>query len=326
MILNRLVVSALLCFMIAGVLSSCKRNLSSDKAEKHLRAFDHEMLTMLNDISSSGAYKILSKAVGCRCMPMPFGYSVEDEDGVLGFDFEAKKGIYFYEEKMHEVERIADSDSLIILIPLKDRNDEVAEIVLSEYSEKLTAWGFYYPLKMVLSVEQNGRKLMTVQGAGVVEHGVPVYGDWKIDIARYTFDMGLKTRLTRRKGKSDITLNVLRDYEDYISGSIDMINRIKNGSLWVEELKFDLKTMPLTVSGKVEYGKIDAASTVFIDSFNKNTSINIYSGSGYRAGSIKLMPRENNTRLNFAVVYPDGKTAYTDDFLFTMRAFMNVKL
>jgi hypothetical protein len=323
---KRLVVSVLSLLVIASMLSSCKRNLSSDKAEKHLRAFDHEMITMFNDISSSEAYKILSKAVGCRCMPLPFGYSAEDEDGVLGFDFEAKKGIYFYEETMHGVERIADSDSLIILIPLKGRNEEVAEIVLSEYSEKLTAWGFYYPLKMVLSVEQNGRKLMTVQGDGAVEHGVPVYGNWKINIARYTFDMGLKTRLTRRKGKSDIALNILRNHEDYISGSINMINRIKDGSLLVEKLKFDLKTMPVIVSGDVQYGKIDAATTNFIDSFNKNASIDIYTGSGYRAGSIKLMPRENNTRLNFAVVYPDGKTAYTDDFLFTMRAFMNFKL
>ncbi|MDA3879702.1 MAG: hypothetical protein PF436_04875 [Prolixibacteraceae bacterium] len=323
---KRLIVSVLLLVVMAGILSSCKRNLSSHKAEKHLRAFDHEMITMFNDISSSEAYRILSKAVGCRCMPLPFGYSAGDEDGVLGFDFEAKKGVYRYEETMHRVERIADSDSLIIQIPLKGGNDDVAEIVLSEYSEKLTAWGFYYPLIMELSIEQDGRKLMIIQGSGSVEHGVPVYGAWKINIGRYAFDMGLKTRLSRRKGKSEIVMNVLRSNEVYMSGSVNMTNRINNGSLNVEKMAFDINTMPLTVSGNVKYGKIDAATTNFINSFNKNSSIEIYTGNGYSVGKMRLMPRENNTRLNFAIVYPDGNTAFTDDFLFTMRTFMNIKL
>ena len=75
------------CFIFIGLLlvflfSSCRNKLSKEQGEKHLKAFDSELITMMKQLSETNAFNAFDFLLSYNNLPLPFKYPQHNSKGI----------------------------------------------------------------------------------------------------------------------------------------------------------------------------------------------------------------------------------------------------
>ena len=167
----------------------------------------------------------------------------------------------------------------------------MARFVIAEYSEDITLFQMMYPLKMEIYLLIGKRVLMSVHHAGSINHGVPVTGELKIDLPRYSVQAKLKTNLHRDYGMLKIDMGVSTDEKKQIQCIIrSKITIGEDNSLVYNTLDVDFEMFPVRVKVSVDQESMDRYTKRWMDDFNRNSSITVFDmdRNGF-IGNIRLM-------------------------------------
>ena len=315
------------CVMISCLLFSCKQKLTKDEGEKQLRAFDNEMIIMSKQLTESHAYRLLLQLNTIKHLPLPFQFGSAASGKPYNYNFEASKGLYRYDKVKNEMVKSAPSDSIILIFPYQSEVDSVAKVVVTTYEEEQSVWNIMLPIKLEAKILLANHTVLNIHCRGEIKYGLPVDYEFEMEFSRFQVKTALTTKLSRKRGRVNIALSVLKDNSEIFNCESNLITRMNEyQQIDYSSIKSKIEVFPLTIDINIDRDKIDKHTTHFIDDFNRNSSILVY-GNNSRTliGKIELKDRPNNDKLNPAIVYTDGSVEYLNDLLFTVEQILNVK-
>jgi hypothetical protein len=322
--------SIVLLSAILFLTAACKQKLTKDEAEKQLRAFDNEVIVTARNISETTAYSAFKKMATLNNPPLPFQYrsSNATPDKPCQFNFDDLKGVYTYDGKNNLTVKKDGSNSIVIQFPFASNNDSTAKFILTDYTEQLSAWNIYLPTRLKAQLQIGNETVATFTVEGKIEHEIPVKYEATATFSGYHIKSGLQTKLSRKKAKVSILSTISRNEKQLLLNELHIETTMNQQKQVVfNTIESALFVFPIKVKLHIDRDKMPTNTHQFISDFNKNSSISIFANQGKsKLGMAKLMDRPNNNRLNIAIVYNDGTTAYLDDFLLTVQKILNIKL
>jgi hypothetical protein len=320
----------IICFYITiscFLFLSCRQKLTKEEGEKQLRAFDNEIIVMSKQITESNAYRLLLQLNSIKHLPLPFQFGTAVSGKPYHYDFEVSKGLYLFDKKKNEMVKSAPSDSIILIFPYQSEVDSVAKMVVTTYEEEQSVWNIMLPVKLEAKILLDNHTVLNIHCRGEIKYGLPVDYKFEMEFSRFQIKTALTTKLSRRKGRVNIALSILKDNLEIFNCKSNLITRMNEyQQIDYSSIKSKIEVFPLTIDMNIDRDMIDKHTTHFIDDFNKNSAIWVY-GNNNRTliGKIELKDRPNNDKLNPAIIYNDGSVEYLNDLLFTVEQILNVK-
>lgn len=303
---------------------SCKQKLSAEQGEKHLRAFDNELISFSKQISGSETYKVFEKLFSIQNLPIPLRYH-EQEKGTP-YPFNELKGIYRYDSLTNKCIKSTASDSIIIYVPLRSSKIPEAKFIVAHYTEEPSIWGIMFPTQIDMKLELDGRAVASIISSGKLKYQVPTASNTTIQFDQFSFNMDLRSKLSRKKSKMFVNAQLNNAQRNLLSCNSEMeVAQTDIAGTLFHNTQLELKVFPLCIYINSQYEAIDPATHNFIASFNKNVNIKIETNEQAQLGKILLKEIPTSNRLNFAVEYSDGTSVLLEDFLFFARWVMHVK-
>lgn len=315
-------------FLISFLFSACQKSLTREQSEKHLKAFDSELIMLIKQVSETNAFKAFEALPSLSKLPLPFNYPEKDETGnPIAFNLEQKKGIYQYNNKLDELIRCGESDSIVILFPFYTKNDTVAKFIVSDYQEEMSIWGVMVPTVAQMKIVAAKKTLFNLQIKSEMAYQVPVECEISASFDKFNLAADLKTKLSKTKARIKVNAQIFKREEEYLAVNAGIVTKITDqNSMVFDKVKIQGNVYPISFEAKVNYGNINLGSHHFVNDFNDNSSIRVYTHNNEHLGNIKLKERENCDRLNFVVEYNDKSFSYLEDFILTYNEIMNIKM
>lgn len=321
----------ILLLLIATFIStiSCNKKMDANNAEKQMKAFDSEMILLAKQLSNSTAYHALQQLYSYKNLPVPYRFNANNgAQSIHTFDFEKQKGIYRLNTSNNEFYRYSYADSIIIIFPYISEHDSLAQFIISQYNESLSAWETMLPTTANISLDIKSKKYMRLQIDGIMEHQVPVdyFASVQFEKIKATFNLNIKPG--KQKSRMKTQLFILNNEKQKASIKTTSIIKVLNeGSMFFDKFKIELSIFPLNVKGFINYGLIKPENNSFFTEFNSNSKINILETQhNKKVGSIIISERPKNDKINFVLVYNDGTSVFLEDMLLSIREIMNIKL
>ena len=313
-----------LVLILIAISFSCKRTLTAEEGEKHLRAFDNEIISVVNHLKNNEAIAVAKKLFSISTLPIPFKYHHQPD---TPFPFNELKGIYRYDSLQNRCIKMSISDSIIIQFPFKSEHDSIALFIIADYSESLSIWGNMFPVKADIKLEIEGRNAITLKSEGIMKYQVPTQSRSIITIEDYSLILDIHSKLSKRKSRMFVDAELTKSNKTLFSllANTNVLYSDLNGNLFTN-LNAQLSIFPIEADVHANFGAIRADSHQFVHDFNKHISIHVKDEKGRHIGNIVLRDKPYTNRINLAVEYEDKTFTYLEDFLFIARELMNVKM
>ncbi len=326
--MHRTIIRIILSVIALGIIGGCKNKLSPSDSEKHLKAFDSEIIMLSKQFSETCAFDAFQFLLAQNNVPIPFRYnSNQTADHALEYNFEQSKGKYEIDLATNTAFKTGESDSVIILIPRTCKNHEQITLIICDYAEEYSIWDMMIPTKAYLSMMAGNTEIMRMELNVEMKYQVPVLANLHINSEGIYLKYDMKTRLSKRTTRSKMNVVAGKNTDEIIVASSNVrMKQEANGSLLFDHVNFKFKAFPVKMQGKIDYNKIDSNTRFFNSQFNKHSEITIKSFKNKKIGKVLLTDRSDVDRLSFDIIYNDNSTKNMDELLLTLKTLLNVKI
>lgn len=325
---SKLIISLLLILFASFLLPACKQPFQKDEAEKYLRAFDNELISLIKNFQHTRAFIILREILAIENVPVPFfAHKSEIPGGIQQFNFEKLKGVYDFDSINKQFILSGASDSIIINFNRKQSDDKQIKLVIAEYAEEATSSNLMFPTNLKASMFAGSKKIVEIEQVARLEHQLPLEAQLRIDFENYHLEVDLASRLRRNHANATFKVAVSRNSEKILCWLIkSKVGFTKEGSIFIRSLQTQMSVFPVFIRADIDNDAIKSNAIDFIDEFNRYSSINVFCLKDKRKlGDVRLKARESSDKLDYAFFYNDNSSVFLEDLLFTIEKLMNIK-
>ncbi len=314
-------------FLFQGLFCSCKKEVTSAEGEKYLRAFDNTWVVLMKQASESDAYRAFQSLISYQDAPLPFRlYPDSARKKSLYYPFDSLKGIFYVDTLTNQFLKIKESDSVIVVFPVKMGRIRSAKFIISDYREEKSVWGIPMPMSVDIKMETENKVLLRIQTSGKMNYQVPVFSRTTLKFDDFECRVELKNRLSKKGSPIRFSMLLLKKRKAVFDGTIKVeawMDEDKQVSF--REFKAEFESYPIKVAIRSDYTSIDPSTQDFIGEFNRHTQAKVLTSNNRSIGNVLLKERAGYNRLNFAIEYHDGSWYYLEEFLFIAEYLLNVK-
>ncbi|PKP53092.1 MAG: hypothetical protein CVT92_05845 [Bacteroidetes bacterium HGW-Bacteroidetes-1] len=315
--------------ILTFLFNACSPPLPKEESQKHLRAFDNEMIQLFNRVGNTEAMRSLISLYKINEVPLPL-FSFTGVDTITGYqtyDFQKSKGVYYFQADLNRLVKRGESDSVIILFPFKSRYDSLIRFVLSDYGETSTALQMMFPERLHATLYAGSTMLLKMNFQATIKHGMPAKILWHLVFADYNLRLSMKTRFMRTKGVTKVSLVMKESNKPVLNGDITTeVIVTDNNTLVFNKKKIDVEVYPIKIRLQSDYSFLEGKPSDFFSEFNRNSSFKIYNKSNRLMGDIKFTRLDGLDRVNLMFIYPDGSVENLEDMLLVARTILNMKI
>jgi len=314
-------------FLVATITSGCQEKATTLQAKKQLKAFDGELLSIVDQLSGSDAYFALEALVNIGELPLPLMSLVQSKMGQASYyDFEGNKGVYDVDSS-NVVRKIGRSDSIIIQYSYGLEREFKASLILSSYKEAYTKWGTMMPTQIQLDIINENRRLLQLDVLGQVKYEIPTKYNVNVKFDDYVFEGTLRTRLNKRKGRFYFNSTFCRGKNQLIEVDVFQKHNISNPD-WarLEYQEIEMRVFPLTFKASINDKLIDPSTFDFVAELNAHSTIEVFSQlNDLKLADVELLAKEGEGKLNYAFLFGNHETVFAEDILIVYRHIMNIR-
>ncbi|MBN2806678.1 MAG: hypothetical protein JXR22_08465 [Prolixibacteraceae bacterium] len=320
--------TTLLLFSAIILIAACSKTLPRKDAEKQLKAFDNELITLFDQLSESEGLRLLNHLLSVNNLPLPLLNFVESNPATASaYHFSEHAGIYRVDTLTMQAIKIASSDAVLVYFPYLSRNDSMAYLRLTNYQSKMTKWGTEVPTSMNMKLGISDRVLFSLDLKGEVKHNIPTKMNVEMKLAQYNLKLRLRSLLNKQTARFYLRVDLKNSVHDILRSKVYMQHDVSNpaGSM-LENTKVSLKSFPVSIRVLIDNGAINPASTNFMEEFNQYTRIRVASQlSGASLGEVDLMEREGQAKLHYALSFSDSSSVFLEDLMLSYKYLMNLR-
>lgn len=308
---------------------SCTGVMDKQQAESHLKAFDNELIRLVDKIFETRSYLALEKIKSISSAPVPIIKHESEIDGSPpAFDFMSQKGIYYHDTILNIFAKEQESDSIILFYNDVVNTNAIVQLIIAEYTEDATSSSFLFPTRINAVMYIGKREAMKVDHKAKVEHGMPIDIDFNASFDDYKIIAKLNTKLRKKTGKLNTSFEIFRNDDILLSWIVNAdLAFAESTSYYINKISMKFELYPIVIDVKVNNKLISKNSSDYVSEFNKHSNIKIFSGNnGRKIGDLRLKSKDGSDKLDFVVYYKDGSYAYIDELLLSAKRIMNIKL
>jgi hypothetical protein len=316
--------------MVILLFSYCSsRNATPQQSRKALKAFDSELMQIARRFSNTQSFEALMLARKLPGIQLPF-FAVNDTlegTDLETFNLQRARGVFYYHSADSLPEKIAQSDSLILLFPADDNlKAEYFRIVVSSFGERLTDLGMLFPETFDAVIYKGDRLVGSLKYTASFKHSMPATALLSFKAGNFDFDMQLETTFRRKKSSVDFQFTVHEAGSQRIKINVDSeVTKTASGAMAYDGKHIEIEIFPLKAEIKSDYLFSQGDAVGFFTDFNKKSTIRLTDSEGFKLGNIKLEQTEGKSRINLIMYYNDGSSENLEDFLITIRTILNMK-
>lgn len=321
-----LVTIVILSFFVFG---ACRQQMGKEEAVSHLVAFDNEVVRMTQGILESPSRLVLEHLSGMANNPLPcFFGNGECGKSSTAYHLESFKGTYRLDTITNMFIKTAASDSVIIHFHNPWMNHAETTITLAKYKEEPLSGAFQFPTQVDLLMEVGDRTVMRIDHKATLMQGIPTEIDFYGLFDHYEVRSTISTRLRRINGRLRFTTYVQRNGEEIFELVLRAGLTFKEGLTYrLNRVRIDMEMSPIRLNAMVNNHKIPLRTNDYLAAFNENSKIRIHSvPNNQLLGHVELRERENSDKLDYSILFKDGSYLFMEDFLVSVRSFLNIKL
>ena len=310
------------------LLSSCKQPLPKEDAEKHLRAFDNELISLMNSFQRTRSFVALQEISSMDGVPLPFfAHKSAIPGGIRLFNFEQHKGVYNFDSISRQFYLSNPSDSIIIHYHASHNLKAPIRLIVSRYSEEATSSSMMFPTCLNACMYIGDKRTIDFSLNAKLEQQLPVEADLHIEIENYKVALDLSSRLRRAYANTKLECKINRDQDEIFHSSIkSKVGVTEEGGFFIRSLDVQIEAFPVYVKADVDNDAINSNAIDFIEEFNRHSTIEVFRSRDRRKlGDILLKTRELSDKLDYALVYEDDSSVFLEDLLLTVDNFLNIK-
>jgi hypothetical protein len=325
---KRLLVLLFLIQSAIFLLSACKQPLPKEDAEKHLRAFDNELISLMNSFQRTRSFSILQEILVVENVPVPFtAHKSENHGGTKKFDFNLLRGIYDFDSITGMFNLNSSSDSIIINYPGKVKGGQQIRLVITDYREEPSSSSLMFPTLINAFMYAGNREIARIIHFARVEHQLPVEAQTRIIFENYYLELDLTSRLRRKHANAVLEIMAGRDSEELFKCNVwSKLGFNEQGSIFLRSFQSKISAFPVFIHARVDNDAINSNAIDFIDEFNRHSQIEVFKLSDKRKlGNIMLKAKDSSDKLDYAFYYEDGSFIFLEDLLLTVEKILNIK-
>jgi hypothetical protein len=325
---KRLLVLLFLIQSAIFLLSACKQPLPKEDAEKHLRAFDNELISLMNSFQRTRSFLALKEIIAIDGVPLPFfAHKSAVPGGIRIFNFEQHKGVYDFDSISRQFYHSGVSDSIIIHYHTTQKPETPIRLIVSSYSEEATSSSMMFPTCLKACLYIGNKRTIDFAHYAKLEQQLPVEADMRIEIENYKVALDLSSRLRRAYANAKLECKISRDQDEIFHSSIkSKVGVTEEGGFYIRSLDMQMEVFPVYVKAVVDNDAINSNATDFIEEFNRHSTIEVFRSRDRRKlGDILLKTRELSDKLDYALIYEDDSSVFLEDLLLTVDNFLNIK-
>jgi hypothetical protein len=317
-----------LLFSLVILFAACNKTLPKKDAEKQLKAFDNELITLFDQLSESEGLRLLNHLLSVNNLPLPLLSLVESNPGEAStYHFSEHAGIYRVDTLSMQAIKTGTSDSVLVHFPYRSRNDSMAYLLLTNYQAKMTKWGTEVPTSMDMKLGISDRILFSLNIEGEVKHNIPTKMNIEMKLAQYHLKLRLRSLLNKQTARFYFKVDLKNSVQSILKSKVYMQHDVSNpaGSI-LEKTKISLKSFPVNIGVFIDNRSINPASTNFVEEFNQHTQIEVQSQlSNARLGTVQLKERPGQAKLHYALTYSDSSSVFLEDLMLSYKYLMNLR-
>jgi hypothetical protein len=320
-----------LLFLIQAALfltSACKQPLPRQDAEKHLRAFDNELISLMNNFQRTRSFLALQEIIAIDSVPLPFfAHQSATPGGVQEFNFEQLKGVYNFDSISRKFYLSGVSDSIIIHYHATKTFNLPIRLIITGYSEEATSSSLMFPTHLNACMFIGDKRTIKIAHFAKLEQQLPVEARLSVEIENYKLTLDLSSRLRRAYANAKVECKVDRDIETLLHSTIkSKVGVSEEGGFSIRSLDMQMTVFPVFVKAVVDNDAINSNAIDFIEEFNRHSNIEVFRSRDRRKlGDIMLKTKESSDKLDYALLYEDESFVFLEDLLLTVEQFLNIK-
>lgn len=325
---KRLLVVFFLIQAAIFLLTACKQPLPKEDAEKHLRAFDNELISLMNSFQRTRSFVALQEVSSMDGVPLPFfAHQSVSPGSVSKFNFEQHKGIYNFDSINRQFYLSNPSDSIIIHYHASHNLKAPIRLIVSRYSEEATSSSMMFPTFLNACMYIGDKRTIDFSLNAKLEQQLPVEANLHIEIENYKVALDLSSRLRRAYTNAKLECKINRDQDELFHTTIkSKVGLTEEGGFLIQSLDVQMSVFPLYIKAVVDNDAINSNAIDFTDEFNRHSNIEVFRSRDRRKlGNIILKTRETSDKLDYALVYEDNDFVFLEDLLLTVDKFLNIK-
>jgi hypothetical protein len=322
------VASFILIQLLVLFSGACKQPLPKDEAEKHLRAFDNELISFMNGLQGTRSFLILEEIFAVKDLPLPFfAHHSLNPGKIQKFDFETHKGVYEFDSIGNTFKLSGNSDSIVILYRQSKTIAQPVKLIMTDYNEEASSSSLMFPTSINASLYIGDKRTVHISHIARVEHQLPLEGKFEIVFENFYLHADLSSRL--RKDFANLTFNFTanRDTEQKIHWLLkSKVGMADDGVFLIRSLSSHISVFPLFVEIDVDNDAISSDAVDLMNEYNQHSNIEVFRLKDLRkVGRVELKTREASDKLNYALYYEDGSFVFIEDILLTFKQILNIK-
>lgn len=311
--------------------SSCSGKADKEESRKYLRAFDAEISNHARKIVGSRSFDAIRKLLYLPGTPLPMiSHNIKlGPDSITAYSLEKASGCYSFDSPNQQWNKTnAGTNGIPLQLLFSDREDEVLEFQMLEYTESVSALGMTIPTRMKASLLDAKHQLLSLEFRSTLREGFPEKAWLRMNLAGYECNFELLTKFTGRKS-ADVEMQLLisKDNTQLIRSMLSAETTIgDHGTLFYNKLSATVEAFPLLVSLQSDYSSEKMAQNDFFDNWNKLSSIKVKTQEGVLLGNIMIRRLPESDRINLMMRYNDGSEENLEEIMLLIKAILNVKI
>jgi hypothetical protein len=319
-------IAAVLIFIFAGC---SNRKATPDQSRKILKAFDSELMQIARRFSNTQSFEAIMIARKLPGIQLPF-LSVNDTlEGteLETFNIQRAKGVFYYHSVDSLPEKIAQSDSLILIFPAgNEKKAEDFRIVVSSFSEILTDLGMLFPETFDAEIYKGDRQVGNLSYSATFKHRMPASVLFNLKAGGFDIEMKLETTFRKKKSSVEVQFTLHESGNQRIKVNIDSeVTQTATGAMAYDGKHIEIEIFPLKAEIESDYQFSQSDAVGFFSDFNKLSTIKLTDSEGNLLGNVKLVQAKGRSRVNLMMYYNDGSSENLEDFLLTINKILNMK-
>ena len=311
-----------IAFAISLLLFSCSSAYKKEDAIRSLKVLNSDILNILtvtSELTEIQALKFLYNQVNS---PIPFKKSEFKVDN-SAFKMKNLKGTYIWNPKLNDFDFKKDKDFIDVYFQLDGMENIFFQILNYEsepYSSKPD-----FPTKIIIKILEGTKEKLVINHVGKAKDNLPEFMETTIKGDGYDLIVRFKRTKESGDGTIDMYCCIKKGLITIIDAKILAKISYSQQGFYYNYIEFKSEVFNHTIAGAIDYKNIEPTSTSYAESFNKNSTIEIFESSNTKVGDIILASTGVNDLQEFKIQFKNKDQVLLKEYLPALDKLYNLK-
>jgi hypothetical protein len=312
----------LITFIISLILFSCSSTYEKEEAIRSLKVLNSDLVNLITVTSEMHEIQTLKFLYNQANSPIPFKKSKFTADN-SPFKIDSLKGTYTWNPELKDFDFKKDKAFIDIYFHLPDMENNSLQIL--NYESEAYASKPDFPTKIIAKIFKGTKEKLVINHLGSVKDNLPEFMETTIKGDGFNLVAGFERTKELGDGTIKMHCSIKKDLYTIIDIKLNAKISYSHQGFYYNNIEFRSQIFNHTIVGMIDYKNIEPTSASYAESFNRNSTIEIFESSNKKVGDIILSSTGLNDLQEFQIKFKNKDQVLLKEYLPALDNLYNLK-